>query len=101
MALSLNISDNAEKKLRERAAAEGKQPSQYAVELVESAMANPARRYREPGEDELARLRATARRHLQKAREIAPTLTGPVFTDLDKAFEDIMRAEAGRQGLTF
>jgi hypothetical protein len=41
MTLSISISPGAEAKLIERAAAEGKDPTAYAAELVESAVSRP------------------------------------------------------------
>ena len=70
MTLTLNISDDTEKKLRDRAAAEGKEASQYAAELVERAMAVPTRQYARPTAEERARIQAAVRKHLQKAQEI-------------------------------
>jgi hypothetical protein len=101
MTLTLNISGDAEETLRQRASAEGKDPSQYAAEIVERALSNSPRRPAETSEEEKTRLRAAASRLLEKAREMAPTLSGPVVTDFDKAFEEIMRKEAERQGLKF
>ena len=100
MTLTLNISPDAEKKLRERAAAEGKDAGLYAAEIVERAVSSP-RRPAEPTPEEHARLTAEARRLSQKARDMAPTLKGPVITDFDKAMEEIMRDRAEKQGLKF
>jgi hypothetical protein len=42
MELQINISAEAESKLKERAAAEGKDPTAYASELVEQAVKKPS-----------------------------------------------------------
>jgi hypothetical protein len=41
MTLSISISDQAEAKLKERAAAEGKEPTAYAAELIEDVVMKP------------------------------------------------------------
>jgi hypothetical protein len=99
MIVTFDITGDVETRLRERAAAAGKDTSCYAAELVAQAMAIP--QYLEPAPEERARMAAAARTLLQKARDMAPTLTGPVITDFDKAFEEIMREKAEKQGLTF
>ena len=84
-----------------RAAAEGKDESRYVAEFVEHAMSGTPTPYPQPTEQERAQLRAAAERVLEKARKIAPSLTGPIITDFDKAFGEIMREKFERQGLKF
>src|SRR6266404_3020138 len=101
MTVTFDISGDAEKRLRERAATTGKDASRYAAEIVERALTDKTTRYPEPSEEERARLRAAARKLIQMVREIALTLTGPVITDFDEAFEEIMREKVERQGMKF
>ena len=71
--MTLNISTDAEKKLRERASAEGKEPSAYAAEIVEHALSDSSRRPPELSEKEMAGLQASLEQSLQKARDMDGT----------------------------
>ena len=91
--MTLNISTDAEKKLRERASAEGKEPSQYAAEIVEHALSDSSRHPPEPSEEERARLRAAAERLIQKARDMGETMT-------PGASEELANSEGGASSPT-
>jgi hypothetical protein len=100
MTLTIDLSPQVEAKLRERAAASGRDAAQYVAEIVEEAV---SRSVEAPptatGDAEQQRLHEIAARLLTRAQEVVPDADPPRLTGRKAEFEQAVVEKFRRQGL--
>ena len=77
MALSVSLSPKAEAKLKERAAAEGKDPTAYASDLLEQAVTRPSlQELLAPSQAQFAKTGKTREQVMEIGRRIVDRVRG-------------------------